>query len=71
MKVPFPSLTILILLFFEIVYEIQFSFLHYTEIHSTILVIGRRQQTYCFLRNAFSSCNYKLKIWLGIYDLVS
>ena len=29
MKVHFPCLTILILLFFEIVFEIQFSFLHY------------------------------------------
>ena len=29
MKVHFPCLTILILIFFEIVFEIQFSFLHY------------------------------------------
>ena len=29
MKVHFPCLTILILVFFEIVFEIQFSFLHY------------------------------------------
>ena len=29
MKVHFPCLTILIILFFEIVFEIQFSFLHY------------------------------------------
>ena len=29
MKVHFPSLTILILIFFEIASEIQFSFLHY------------------------------------------
>ena len=71
MKVHFPFLITLILLFFEIVFEIQFSFLHYYEIHPTILVLGRRQQNYCFLRYAFLSCNYKFKILLGIYDLVS
>ena len=53
MKVHFPCLKILILLFFEKVFEIQFSFLHYKEIHFTIFVLGKRQQTYCFLRNAF------------------
>ena len=53
MTVHFPCLKILILLFFEKVFEIQFSFLHYKEIHFTIFVLGRRQQTYCFLRNAF------------------
>ena len=70
-KVHFLFLTILILLFLEILLEIQFSFFYYWEIHSTILVLGRRQQTYCFLRDAFSSCNYKFNILLGICDLVS
>ena len=70
-KVHFTCLTILISIFFEKVFETQFSFLHYQEINSTIFVLGRRQQTYCFLRNAFSTCNYKLKVLLGICDLVS
>ena len=70
MRVHFPCLTILILPFFEIVLEIQFSSLHYSN-HSTIVALGRRQQTYYFLRNAFLSCNYKLQILLGIFGLVS
>ena len=48
MKLHFPSLTILILLFFEKAFDIQFSFLHYLEIHPTILVLGGTQQTYAF-----------------------
>ena len=71
MKVHFPYIKIIILFFFETAFEIQLFFLHYFKIHFTILVCGRRQETNCFLRNAFSSCNYKLKIFLGIFDLVS
>ena len=71
MKVHFPYIKILILFFFETAFEIQLFFLHYVKIHFTILVCGRRQETNCFLRNAFSNCNYKLKIFLGIFDLVS
>ena len=71
MKVHFPYIKILILFFFETAFEIQLFFLHYFKIHFTILVCGRRQETNCFLRNAFSNCNYKLKIFLGIFDLVS